>query len=82
MEYAETLNMKLKSEFFIDLFETHDVDVIYSYDRLHEGMDDEYWAKIPKMGLEFIFDSQQRHRAIFMSQVEFSGFNLLRVTIR
>ena len=71
----EILGSSLKSEFLIDLFETYDVEVIYIYDRLYEGMDDEYSAEIPEMGLEFLFDSNQRLKTIFMSNVVHTGFN-------
>lgn len=37
------------------LFETHDVDVLYVYDRAHEGMNDEYNASVPKLKCSFCF---------------------------
>jgi hypothetical protein len=37
MKYIDTIGILLKSDFLIDLFETYDVDVIYSYDRTHEN---------------------------------------------
>ena len=75
MEYLEVLGTKLKSDFFVDLFETYDVDVVYRYDRLHEGKEDEYVASIPAMGLEFVFDSSQSLTTLFMKIVEHDGFN-------
>lgn len=41
----------------MDLFETHDVDVLYVYDRAHEGMNDEYNASVPKLKSSFFFQS-------------------------
>jgi len=44
MNLSKFLNMSLKSDEFIELFEHYEVDVIYSYDRLHEGMEDKYYV--------------------------------------
>lgn len=75
MEYTEILGITLKSEFLIDLFETYDVEVVYRYDRHHEGTDDEYVAIIPEMGLEFLFDSSQRLTTLFMKKTDHNGYN-------
>jgi hypothetical protein len=69
------LGAKLKSDFINDLFETYDVDVVYSYDRTHENIEDEYFAEIPQMGLEFIFDACQTLKTLFMKKVEHTGYN-------
>jgi len=75
MKYTEILGSKLKSDFLIDLFETYDADVTYVYDRTFEGIDDEYRASIPEMGLEFLFNKEQSLITLFMSQVEHNGHN-------
>ena len=75
MEYIELLGSPLKCDVLIDLFETYDVDVVYRYDRNHEGMDDEYIAEIPEMGLEFVFDASQRLTTLFMKHTAHCGFN-------
>lgn len=75
MNYIEIINIKLKDDFLLDLFETFDVDVNYCYDRTHEGMDDEYRCSIPDLGLEFLFDSSQRLITLFMRTVNHDGFN-------
>jgi len=75
MDYVDLIGTPLKSDILLDLFETYDVDVIYSYDRSHENMDDEYTAEIPEMGLGFIFDSSQHLATVFMKFVDHSGFN-------
>lgn len=59
----------------MDLFETYDVDVIYVYDRTHEGTDDEYNASVPKLGLEFRFDQEQNLATLFMKEKGDGGFN-------
>src|SRR5690554_4009377 len=75
MGYIDLLGISLKSDFLLDLFETYDVDVRYRYDRNHEGMDDEFIAQIPEMGLEFLFDSTQRLTTLFMRNIDHSGFD-------
>ena len=75
MEYIDLLGSHLKNDFLLDIFETYDVEVLYRYDRNHEGMDDEYVAEIPDMGLEFLFDSAQCVKALFMKSVVHSGYN-------
>ena len=75
MNYIDILGEPLKSDFLIDLFETYDVDVIYTYDRTHENMEDEYRCGIPDMGLEFIFDGSQKLTTLFMTKIEHSGHN-------
>ncbi len=75
MEYIGLLGSHLKCDFLLDLFKTYDVEVLYRYDRNHEGMDDEYVAEIPDMGLEFLFDSTQCVTALFLKKVVHSGYN-------
>lgn len=75
MEYLDLLQSSLKCDVLLDLFETYDVEVVYSYDRNHENMEDEYTAEIPEMGLGFVFDSSQRLTTLFMRNVEHTGFN-------
>lgn len=66
MKIIEILNKNLKSEELIELFEDYDFEVIYEYDRLHEGMADSYRGKIVEMGLEFLFDENQTLKTIFI----------------
>jgi len=75
MNYTEIVNSDLKNEFVNDLFETYEVEVIYDYDRSNEGIADKYRAAIPEMGLEFLFDEQQKLVALFMDQIEHMGHN-------
>ncbi|MEM1028518.1 MAG: hypothetical protein AAF593_09135 [Planctomycetota bacterium] len=75
MKHLDLLGAELKSDFLCDLFETHDVRVIYQYDRNHEGATDEYLAAIPELGLEFIFDARQTLRTIFVTLIEIRTFN-------
>ena len=77
MRHLDLLGQDLKCEFLTDLFETYDVDVKYSYDRLHEGMADEYHAAIPDLGLQFIFDQGQKLRTLFIEPIEVDSYNPL-----
>ncbi len=71
----DLLQMRLKDEVLLDLFETYDVDVVYCYDRLHENMPDAYHASLPRLGLEFIFNSDQILTTLFIKRVDIDGFN-------
>tara|TARA_Y100000588_G_scaffold17902_1_gene18546 strand:+ start:977 stop:1420 length:444 start_codon:yes stop_codon:yes gene_type:complete len=66
MNLSKLLNFSLKSDELIELFEDYDVDVIYSYDRLHEGMEDNYYGSINELGLQFSFDENQILKTIFI----------------
>ncbi|MEC8810259.1 MAG: hypothetical protein VXY23_03005 [Pseudomonadota bacterium] len=74
MDLINLIDKKLKSDEIIDLFENYDVDVIYRYDRLYEGSEDEYVASIEELSLEFLFDEQQLLRAIFIHAKDKGGF--------
>lgn len=66
MKIVEFLNRSLKSKELVELFEAYDVEVIYMYDRLYEGMSDRYFGKIAELGLEFSFDENQILKTIFI----------------
>jgi hypothetical protein len=75
MKHLELIGEELKSDVLNDLFETYEVDVVYRYDRTNENMPDEYVAELPELGLEFLFDSQQKLTALFIENMQTSGFN-------
>lgn len=78
MKHLNLLNTSLKDDFFCDLFETYDTQVVYEYDRTHEGLSDEYRAEILELGLQFVFDSRQMLRTIFLRPIDpetFEPFN-------
>lgn len=75
MRYTEIIGEHLKSDFLCDLFETYDVEVIYEYDRTHENLKDEYHAEVEKLGLEFLFNKEQKVIALFMENSDHDGFN-------
>jgi hypothetical protein len=79
MNLSKLLNCSLKSDELIELFEHYEVDVIYSYDRLHEGMEDNYYGSINELGLQFSFDEHQTLKTIFIyvdGNEEFEKANL------
>lgn len=84
MNLYKLLNCSLKSDELIELFEHYEVDVIYSYDRLHEGLEDSYYGSISELGLQFIFDENQKLRTIFIyvhGNEEFAKANLSELEI-
>ena len=84
MNLSKLLNCSLKSDELIELFEHYEVDVIYSYDRLHEGMEDSYYGSINELGLQFSFDEYQTLKTIFIyvdGNEEFEKANLSELEI-
>lgn len=76
MNYRNLLGSHLKSDELCDLFETYDVQVVYAYDRNHEGLQDAYHAEIPDLGLQFVFDDNQLVRTLFVKPAEAgAGYN-------
>lgn len=49
----------------ISLLEGLDMEVIYDFDRLHEGQPDKYWAASESDGFRFGFNSAQTLNVIF-----------------
>ena len=75
MKYLDLLGVPLKNDVLCDLFETYDVQVMYEYDRTHEGLPDEYRAEVPDLGLQFVFDERQVFKTLFMEQAKVNTFN-------
>ena len=74
MDYLPLLEMHLKSDEIIDLLETYDMEVVYEFDRLHENLPDEYQARCAELGLELLFDADQRLKTVFIHLVDANGF--------
>jgi len=74
MNYLHYLGKELKSDDLLDLLETHDVEVVYDYDRTHENIPDKYWATVHELGMQLRFDEQQRLTTIFLSLMPVEGF--------
>jgi hypothetical protein len=74
MKIVEFLNKSIRSEMLVKLFEDYNVDVIYLYDRLHEGVSDRYCGSIAEMGLEFLFDENKLLKTIFIFTQETESY--------
>lgn len=59
MKYIELLGKRLKCDEVIDLLERDHLDVIYSFDRLHENQPDEYWVESKAEGVQMRFNEDQ-----------------------
>ncbi len=59
----------LKSEAVIELLDLYDTNVIYRFDRMHEGEDDSYSASNEELGLEMKFDKAQKLIVIWIKSV-------------
>ena len=66
MELLPLLNSSLKSDLITDFIETNDAHISYEYDRTHEGIADEYIASFPKLGLQLIFNEEQKLNTVFI----------------
>lgn len=74
MNFLPLLRKPLKSDEIIDMLEHWDVDVIYSFDRDHENLPDEYYAPIPQEGFQLVFDDKQWLRTVFVHLISTDGF--------
>ena len=74
MHFLPLLGKSLKDDDVIDILEDMDIDVIYDFDRLHEGQPDKYWAAAHEIGIQFRFDAAQTLDTIFLYIVPDEGF--------
>ncbi|MCU8019582.1 hypothetical protein L5M36_22280 [Shewanella sp. SM72] len=74
MQLLKLLGSKLKSDDVIELLEHLGIDVIYDFDRHHEGMEDVYWALFYEQGFQFRFNESQLLDVIFLYIIERDGF--------
>ena len=66
MQFVPLLGKSLKDDEVIALLEDMEMQVIYEFDRLHEGQPDTYSAASHSAGVELRFDAAQRLRTIFL----------------
>lgn len=66
MDFEALLGRQLKDDDIIEILEEEDMEVIYIFDRTHEGEEDQYSAEAKEAGLEFRFDQNQRLEVIFL----------------
>jgi hypothetical protein len=75
MEFLSLLGKQIKDDEVIDVLEGYDMEVIYEFDRLHEGMPDEYTSVSKPDGFEFHFDESQTLQNIFLYRAELYNFS-------
>lgn len=59
MQFLPLLGQKLKDDDVIDVLEGFEMEVVYDFDRLHEGQPDRYWASAKPAGFQLGFDADQ-----------------------
>jgi hypothetical protein len=74
MHLLPLLGKPLKDDGVIDLLDGMEMDVIYDFDRLHEGQPDKYWAASQKAGIQLRFDAAQTLDSIFLHITPDDGF--------
>jgi hypothetical protein len=74
MKLLPLLGKSLKDEDVIDILEAMKLEVIYDFDRSHEGLPDNYWASAHENGMQFRFDEAQNLATIFLYIVPEDGF--------
>ena len=65
MKLVDYLGKNLKSDEVIDLLEVHALEVVYHFDRFHEGAPDEYRITDASSGFQMILDENQKVRTVF-----------------
>jgi hypothetical protein len=74
MRLVPLLGKSLKDHEIIDILESLKMDVIYDFDRLHEGQPDKYWAASKEAGLQLGFDQAQNLTTVFLYLKPRDGF--------
>jgi len=74
IEFTKLLGSHLKDDQIIQILESHKLDVVYDFDRLHEGMDDAYWAKAPEAGFLLRFNQDQILETVFLYMALKEGY--------
>src|SRR5947209_7426131 len=74
MHLLALLGKQLKDHDVIDILDSMEMDVIYDFDRLHEGQPDKYWAASQETGIQLRFDAAQTLDTIFLYITPADGF--------
>jgi hypothetical protein len=78
MKMSSLLGKKLKEDIIMELLESHEIQVIYDFDRTHENIPDAYWAGFKQAGFQLHFNNNQILDTIFCgSSTESVGINEL-----
>lgn len=73
--FIDLLGKQLKDDRILELLECNEVDVIYEFDRTHEGLSDIYWAPSKNEGYLFRFDCNQKLDTIFLYMISHEGYS-------
>ena len=74
MQLLPLLGKQLRDDEVIDILDHWKADVIYDFDRLHEGQPDVYWAGSKQEGIQLRFDAAQTLNNIFIYIQPDEGF--------
>ncbi|RYH57509.1 MAG: hypothetical protein EON54_11795 [Alcaligenaceae bacterium] len=75
MSLVDLLGKRLKDDVVLRFFDHFAVgDVVYVFDRLHEGTNDEYRANAKASGFELVFDQDQVLETAFCYASQTDGF--------
>jgi hypothetical protein len=66
MQFLPLLGKQLKDNDVIDVLEGFEMEVVYDFDRLHEGQPDKYWASSKQAGFQLGFDAGQSLDVCFL----------------
>ncbi len=77
MQFSQLLGKHLKDDAVLEILEHYEIDVIYDFDRTHEGMEDVYWAASRENGFQFRFNASQRLDVIFLYMIDREGFTAI-----
>jgi len=82
MTLISLLGKRLKDEEVLQLLDEYQIDdVVYAFDRLHEGTDDEYWAKSKDAGFALRFNYAQVLETVFCYSSSIDGFSTVDATL-
>lgn len=74
MRLIPLLGRQLKDDEVIDVLERFELEVVYDFDRRHEGQADKYWASCKEAGFQLGFDADQRLNVCFLYLTPGDGF--------
>ena len=77
MQFADLLGRKLKDDTILEVLETHDMIVVYEFDRTHENMDDLYWSDAKSEGFQLGFNKDQLLYVVFLYVAPSDGFSAI-----
>ena len=74
MHFLPLLGKRLRDDEIIEILEGSDLEVVYDFDRLHEGQPDKYWVAAKEGGYEFRFDEAQTLEVVFLYILPQDGY--------